>query len=115
MGIVKMAANNSQRSKARQHIPSSQGMVEILEVLGFLNRFEDDIRPDMEGQLTPDLFHHPNIPMFQQVMHFLLGLLDANRCQVDFKDCWPVPKTDKKIGVHFGKVAYAWYSQLQAQ
>jgi len=108
-----VAGNSSYRLKS--NLPSSQPLVDILNLLGF-TRSEKKVsegNSDMDKEMTPSLFHHPNIQMFQKVMHFLLTSLDEKRVQEDFRYCWPILKMDKKAESQFRKTAFAWYKQLQ--
>jgi hypothetical protein len=46
-----------------------------------------------------------------QVVYFLFHTLDIDKCNSDFRDCWPI--VEKKQEADFRRNAHQWYKDLQ--
>ena len=57
------------------------------------------------------MFDHSNTPGFQQVFHFLLQLINKEKSDQEFRDCWPI--LDKKQEADFRRRVSSMIKALQ--
>jgi len=57
------------------------------------------------------MFDHSNPPGFQQVFHFLLQLINQDKSNQEFRDCWPI--LDKKQEADFRRRVSSMIKELQ--